>query len=87
MSPRQPTQIRALRNIRNQGLSCAKSSGVHDIWTLRATRSGCGIIAVNRPSGVVTAVSPPGDPFGFAGYVDASCPAPSTKTIALGTSA
>ncbi len=29
----------------------------------RNTRSGCGMIAVKRPSAVVTAVSPPGDPF------------------------
>ena len=55
------------------GTSAARGSrpppapDVHDIWALRATRSGCGIIAVNRPSGVVTAVRPSGEPLGLNG--------------------
>ena len=63
----QSTQTRALRNIRSQGLSCSTAPEVHDICTLRATRSGCGIIAVKRPSGVVTAVRPSGEPLGLNG--------------------
>ena len=75
----QPTQTLALRNIRSQGLSFSTGPDVHDSWALRATRSGWGIIAVNRPSGVVTAVSPPGEPLGLNGYVRASPPRWSTN--------
>ena len=38
----------------------APASGCHDIWTVRNTRSGCGIRIVNRPSGVVRPVMPAG---------------------------
>ena len=63
----QPTQRRALPNMRIQGLSAERSPGVQLICTLRATRSGWGISAVMRPSAVVTAVRPPGLPLGLAG--------------------
>ena len=61
------THFRALRQICIQGLNTLMSPCVHDICTLRKTRSACGIMAVKRPSAVVTAVSPPGLPFGFSG--------------------
>ena len=54
-------------NISLQALPAASSPGDQLIWALRNTRSACGISAVKRPSGVVTAVRPPGLPFGFAG--------------------
>ena len=63
----QPTQARALRNMRSQGLGWLRSPVVQESCAFRATRSGCGIIAVNRPSLVVTAVRPSGEPFGVAG--------------------
>ena len=47
----QPTQTRALRNIRIHGLSSPHSRGCHDSCTVRNTRSGCGMIIVTRPSG------------------------------------
>ena len=63
----QPTQRRALRQIPIQGLRAARSPSVQLIWMLRKTRSGCGIMAVNRPSSVVTAVRPAGLPLGLKG--------------------
>jgi hypothetical protein len=63
----QPTHLRALRNIRIHGLSSPQFSGCQDICTVRKTRSGCGIMIVNRPSAVVTAVKPFGEPFGLYG--------------------
>ena len=35
--------------------------------TLRRTRSGCGMMIVNRPSGVVSALMPIGEPLGLCG--------------------
>ena len=55
--------------MRSHGLASPHSRGCHDSCTVRNTRSGCGMIAVTRPSGVVTAAMPRGEPFGFAGYV------------------
>ena len=63
----QPTHRRALRHNSIQGLNCATGWLVQLIWMLRNTRSGCGISAVKRPSAVVTAVNPPGLPFGLNG--------------------
>jgi hypothetical protein len=65
--PAHPTQDRALRNICNHGLGCDTSALVQDSCTLRSTRSGWGMSTVNRPSGVVTEVSPSGLPLGLAG--------------------
>ena len=48
------------------------------IWMLRNTRSGCGIIAVKRPSAVVTPVRPAGEPFGLNGYTSVAAPVWST---------
>ena len=62
-----PTQARALRNMRIQGESSRHSRGRQESCTARKTRSGCGIRMVARPSGVVTAVMPRGEPFGFSG--------------------
>ena len=62
-----PTHFRALRNMRIHGESSPKSLGCHDICTVRKTRSGCGIMIVKRPSGVVTPVIPCGEPFGLYG--------------------
>jgi hypothetical protein len=62
-----PTQRRALRNMRSHGESSPQFSGCQDICTVRKTRSGCGIMIVKRPSAVVTAVRPPGEPFGLYG--------------------
>jgi hypothetical protein len=61
------TQRRALRNMRIHGESSPQFSGCQDICTVRKTRSGCGIMIVKRPSAVVTAVKPPGEPFGLYG--------------------
>ena len=63
----QATQRRALRNMRSQGLSSDQSLGCQDICTVRNTRSGCGIMMVKRPSGVVTPVRPSGEPLGLSG--------------------
>ena len=63
----QPTQARALRNIRIHGPSSSQSSGYHECVTARNTRSGCGIMMVTRPSAVVSPVMPCGEPFGFCG--------------------
>ena len=60
-------EARRLARLRHPNLVGVHGAGVHDNCAFRATRSGCGIIAVNRPSGVVTAVSPSGEPFGLAG--------------------
>ena len=66
-SARQPSSRRAFSKIFCHGLASLRSPEVQLIWTLRNTRSGCGISAVKRPSAVVTAVRPPGLPFGLAG--------------------
>jgi len=64
----QPTHARAFSNIRIHGLwSNVHSRGCQDSSALRNTRSGCGIMIVSRPSAVVSAATPPGEPFGFAG--------------------
>lgn len=62
-----PIQRRALCHNCIHGLWVAAFSGVQLFWMLRKTRSGCGIVAVKRPSAVVTAVKPPGLPLGLAG--------------------
>ena len=48
-----PTQTLALRNIRNQGPSAPHSSGCQEFVTVRNTRSGCGIMIVKQPSGML----------------------------------
>src|SRR5437588_702785 len=67
----QPTQTRALRKRRIQGLSSPDSRfhsrGRHESWTVRKTRSGCGMRIVTRPPAAVRAVMPPAEPFGFSG--------------------
>src|SRR5690606_26537112 len=78
----QPTHLRALRQMRIQGLCAAGSPLVQLIWMLRNTRSGCGMSAVKRPSAVVTAVRPPGLPLGLNGYCSVALPALSTKRMA-----
>jgi len=62
-----PTHFLALRHSCIHGLKPDTSWSVQLICTLRNTRSGCGIMAVKRPSAVVTAVRPPGLPFGLNG--------------------
>lgn len=62
-----PTHTRALRNMRSQGEASPQSSGCQLIWTLRNTRSGWGMAMVTRPSVVVRAVMPNGEPLGLAG--------------------
>ena len=62
------THVLALWNNCIHGPSSSQISGCHEYWTVRNARSGWGIIMVTRPSVVVNAVSPPWDPFGFAGY-------------------
>ena len=42
-------------------------AGARTAARVRNTRSGCGIMIVTRPSAVVRAVMPPGEPLGFAG--------------------
>jgi hypothetical protein len=63
----QPSQRRALRNIRIQGESSPSPGGCQDICTVRRTRSGCGMTIVKRPSDVVSPVMPPGEPLGLYG--------------------
>lgn len=63
----QPTQTRALRNMRIQPPSSSHSSGRQEFCTARNTRSGCGIMMVTRPSRLVRPVMPRGEPFGLAG--------------------
>ena len=46
--------------MRIHGLSSPHSGGCHDSWAVRNTRSGCGMMIVTRPSGVVSAAMPPG---------------------------
>ncbi len=60
--------------MRIQPLYCDWSSLVQLICTLRNTRSGCGIMAVKRPSAVVTAVRPPALPLGLNGYCSVARP-------------
>jgi hypothetical protein len=40
------------------GSTKRQSSGLHDKFAASAARSGCGIMIVKRPSGVVNAVMP-----------------------------
>ncbi len=61
----QPTQRRALRNMRIQGESSTERLGAQDICTVRKTRSGWGMTTVKRPSGVVSPVMPAGEPLGL----------------------
>jgi hypothetical protein len=63
----QPTQRRAFLKSCIQGESSPEPGGDHDIWTLRNTRSGCGMTIVKRPSGVVRPVMPPAEPLGLYG--------------------
>ena len=63
----QPTQTRALRNMRIQPETSVQASGCHESCSARWLRSGCGIMIVKRPSVVVTEVRPPLEPFGFIG--------------------
>ena len=63
----QPTQTRALRNIRIHGESCPHSCGCQLRLTVRVTRSGCGIRIVARPSSLDRPVMPSGEPFGLSG--------------------
>jgi hypothetical protein len=63
----QPTHRLALCHNCIHGLNADGSPWVQLICMLRNTRSGCGIMAVKRPSAVVTAVRPPGLPFGLNG--------------------
>ena len=77
-----PTHLRALRQMRIQGLSAPMSPLVQLICTLRNTRSGWGIMAVKRPSAVVTAVKPPALPLGLNGYCSVAAPWLSTKRMA-----
>src|SRR5690349_5798980 len=73
-----PTKARALRNIRIQGESSPQPSGCHENSTERNTRSGCGMRMVKRPSGVVSAVMPWGEPLGLYGYTSLTLPRLST---------
>ena len=70
----QEMEIRALRNIRIQGPSSPQDCGCQEFCVVRATRSGCGIIMVARPSSLLSPQMPPAEPFGFAGYFLATLP-------------
>ena len=65
--PDQPTARRALRNMRIQGPSSPQSSGCQEFWRVSATRSGCGIMIVTRPSPFDSPQMPSVEPFGLAG--------------------
>ena len=54
--------------MRIQAPSSPQLSGCQELATVRNTRSGCGIMMVARPSALVTAVIPSGEPLGLAGY-------------------
>ncbi len=87
----EPTQRRALRNMRIHGLSSPQFSRCQDICTVRKTRSGCGIMIVKRPSAVVTPSRPPGQPFqtlppsGITPFARASATITSRATLRCGT--
>ena len=53
--------------MRIQGEKAPISRGCQDSCTVRWLRSGCGIMIVKRPSGVVTEVTPPIEPLGLSG--------------------
>ena len=54
--------------MRIQGPSSPQPCGCQEFCTVRATRSGCGMIIVTRPSSFDNAQMPSCEPFGFAGY-------------------
>lgn len=62
-----PNQTRAFLNMRIHGESSPQPSGCHECSTVRNTRSAWGIITVKRPSSLVTAVMPCGEPLGLKG--------------------
>ena len=81
---------RAFWNMRNHGdafsaffPSRRQSVGTHGHAHAWCVRSGCGMIARWRPSGVHRAAMPRGDPFGLNGY--ASVGATSSSTYCSGT--
>ena len=63
----QPTHARAFLKIRSHGPSSPRWGGRQEYCTARTARSGCGIMIVTRPSGVVTPVTPASEPLGLAG--------------------
>ena len=64
----QSTQRRALRNMRIQPLSIRRPpGGYQEFCTTRNERSGCGMVSSTRPSRLVTAAMPRGEPLGLAG--------------------
>ncbi len=62
-----PTHFLAFLNIRIHGPSSPQPSGCHECCTARNTRSGCGIMMVKRPSGVVRPVMPWAEPLELDG--------------------
>ena len=59
---------RTLRNMRIRRHHSPQLSGCQELATVRNTRSGCGIMMVARPSALVTAVIPSGEPLGLTGH-------------------
>ncbi len=53
--------------MRNQPEYSPAPSGRQEFCAYRNERSGCGMVMVTRPSALVTAAMPNGDPLGFAG--------------------
>ena len=53
-----PTQWQAFWKIFIQGLYSPHPGGCQELDTVLKTRSGCGIMMVNRPSSLVNAVNP-----------------------------
>jgi len=66
MQKDQEMATRALRKIRIHGPSSPQLSGCQEFCMVRATRSGCGIMIVTRPSSLAR----PHIPSGFAVVVD-----------------
>ena len=60
--------------MRIHGPSSRHARGRQEYCTARKTRSGWGMKIVTRPSRVVSAVMPPGEPFGLYGYTSVGLP-------------
>ena len=65
--PAYPTHFLAFWNMRSHAPFSCQSLGCHEFCTARNTRSGCGIMMLKRPSGVVSPVMPCGEPLGLSG--------------------
>ena len=63
----QPAHVLAFLNMRSHGPASPRRGGSQEYCTARMVRSGCGIMIVTRPSGVVRPVTPASEPLGLAG--------------------